>query len=158
MLCHPFDDEWGWTIEKLLENKKRKLFSSQLRMKRRRKKKKKKSRVHWFQRARISSIITVELHKAFNLLFGAPDYVLYLPTYPEKNLFIFQQQQQQPTPLPSVHLFSFFGWMMKEELNGSWKTEGQRTFQAPSKNIDFLLSFYFKESPPLFHFSCVPLP
>jgi hypothetical protein len=48
--------------------------------------------------------------------------------------------------------------MMKEELNGSWKTEGQRTFQAPSKNIDFLLSFYFKESPPLFHFSCVPLP
>lgn len=81
----------------------------------------------------------------------------YLPT-PKKNLFIFQQQQQQPTPLPSVHLFSFFGWMMKEELNGSWKTEGQRTFQAPSKNIDFLLSFYFKESPPLFHFSCVPLP
>jgi hypothetical protein len=42
----------------------------------------------------------------------------YLPT-PKKTFSSSNSSSSNQPLLPSVHLFSFFGWMMKEELNGS---------------------------------------
>jgi hypothetical protein len=43
----------------------------------------------------------------------------YLPTPKKKTFSSSNSSSSNQPPLPSVHLFSFFGWMMKEELNGS---------------------------------------